>query len=174
MATKSTTKPITEAQINYITGILVPKVGQEQASELLLDSFSVVSIHDLSVRDASKFIDLLKREQSRQSSEKRIVAEAEKIVASATLEQGVYMRNGTPVRVYPSQRGHLLAKALIDGNWVYQGAAYRFVTADMKMTVEEANQYGLAFDICACCGRTLTATDSLYRGIGPVCFKKHF
>lgn len=162
----------TDSQLAFIA-TLTERVGQENADSLLLDNFSVVAPQDLDRRQASQFIDLLKTAQRKGRSEKRVVQEA--IAAVTMLETGMYMRDGVPVRVYPAQNGgHLLAKALINGEWVYQGAASRFVNGDQRMDLEEAIKFGLDFGICACCGRTLTNPDSIREGIGPICRTKYF
>jgi hypothetical protein len=49
-----------------------------------------------------------------------------------------------------------------------RGGIYR-LSADQRMTVEQAQEIGVQFGICCVCGAELTATDSVIAGIGPVC-----
>lgn len=162
----------TDSQLAFIA-TLTASVTQEKADALILGNFSVVAPQDLDRRQASQFIDLLKTAQQKARDEKRVIQEA--VAAATMLEVGMYMRDGVPVRVYPAQNGgHLLAKAFIDGEWVYQGAASRFVTGDQRMNLEEAIKFGLDFGICACCGRVLSNPESIAAGIGPICRSKYF
>lgn len=162
----------TESQLAFIA-TLTASVTQEKADTLILDNFSVVAPQDLDRRQASQFIDLLKTAQQKARDDKRVVQEA--VAAVTMLEIGMYMRDGVPVRVYPAKNGgHLLAKAFINEEWVYQGAASRFVNGNQRMNLEEAIKFGLDFGICACCGRTLTNPESISAGIGPICRSKYF
>lgn len=102
----------------------------------------------------------------------------------ATLELGMYRKaDGTLYRVYPGREsGRLLAKrlVLVEGydfdihgkkaaSFEYAGMASRFVTADERMSLEEAKAFGHQFGICCVCGALLTDPESVERGIGPVC-----
>lgn len=169
----------TDKQLAFVK-VLAEKVGQQRYESVLLDQFSVVSAEDLGRRDVSSLIDSLKSAadagrsaERQQKNERRVVQEA--VAAASGLDAGMYSRNGTPFRVYPARNGgHLLAQSMIDGKWVYMGAASRFVTADMKMSLEEAREYGLQTGVCICCARVLTDPESVERGIGPVCLRKYF
>ncbi len=110
----------------------------------------------------------------------------------ADLEVGMYRKaDGRMFRVYPARnRGHLLTKELVqaeydvtkvsdqeqevvtDWRFEYRGAASRFVSANERMTLKEAKQFGHDFGVCCCCGALLTDPDSVARGIGPWCAKK--
>lgn len=163
-------KPATDRQVAYVR-TLASEVPAEFASLTQELGVNVDDLDDMNAQQASDLIDALTQARK----ERRVIQQAEADVTG--LAVGVYMRNGTPIRVYPSQRDEtmLLAKQLSDdGTWQYMGAAYRFVRADMKMTIEEAKQYGADFGICACCGRELTDDKSIMLGIGPVCFRKYF
>lgn len=169
--TTTTIRTATDAQVGFI-GRLSEQAGAERALRLLIDNFSVVSPRDLSVRDASRYIDLLKPVAQQATNTRRVLQEAQ--AAVDPLEPGIYQRDSDVVKVYPSQRGHLLAKVLRDSEWEYLGAAARFVTADMRMSVEQAQAFGHAFGICCCCGRMLSNDESVALGIGPICRKKWF
>lgn len=96
----------------------------------------------------------------------------------APLELGMYRKaDGTLYRVYPGREsGRLLAKRLIlpevagdKATFEYAGLASRFVSADERMTLDEAKAFGHQFGICCVCGALLTDPESVERGIGPVC-----
>lgn len=94
---------------------------------------------------------------------------------NAPVEMGMYRKaDGTMYRVYPARAGgHLLAKKLTttpDGfEFQYAGAAQRFVSADERMTLEEAKAFGHQFGICCVCAALLTDPVSVEAGIGPIC-----
>lgn len=134
----------------------------------------------------SEQIDRLKAE--RDSDGTRHDAKTERIAAAYNadpLEIGMYRKtDGRMFRVYPARNGgHLLCKELVpdsepgwskDCKWSfeYRGAAHRFVSANERMTLEEAKRFGHDFGVCCCCGALLTDPDSVARGIGPVCASK--
>ncbi len=58
-------------------------------------------------------------------------------------------------------------------HWEYSGRKYfGLLTADNKVTVEDAAKFGHAHGVCLMCGRTLTDPASVAQGIGPVCITK--
>lgn len=92
---------------------------------------------------------------------------------SFALPAGMYVLDGTPVRVQKSRESdRVYAKALVDGEFVYQAGLVARVTADMRMTQEQAAAYGRETGICACCGRELTLPESVARGVGPICYSR--
>lgn len=54
----------------------------------------------------------------------------------------------------------------------YESGAIYTLTPDMKMTYEEAVQFGALYGTCVRCGRTLTKEKSIERAMGPVCSRK--
>jgi hypothetical protein len=95
---------------------------------------------------------------------------------SVDLEMGMYRKaDGTMYRVYQGREsGRMLAKRLVpDGNdgweFEYAGMAPRFVTADERMSLDEAKAWGAQFGTCCVCAALLTDPESVARGIGPVC-----
>lgn len=165
-------RPASDKQIAFARE-LEAKVPQFCA-ELTRD-MGVTDLEAMSAKQASFLLDALVPAARRADTERRVIQEAE--AAASGLTEGVYMRNGTPIKVYPPREkahGVLLAKQLTsDGTWAYLGAASRFVTVDMRITAEEAKQYGADFGICCCCGRELTDEKSIMLGVGPVCWKKY-
>ena len=51
----------------------------------------------------------------------------------------------------------------------YAPGAFRALDASNKIALERANELSLQIGVCAQCGRTLTAKESVQRGIGPIC-----
>jgi len=93
--------------------------------------------------------------------------------ATADITPGIYRNDKGTFKVYKARSGsHLLAKKLIDDEWIYQGAANRFVKAAEKISIEEAKEYGKRTGNCMVCSRELTNPDSIEAGIGPICASK--
>lgn len=51
----------------------------------------------------------------------------------------------------------------------YEAGAIKFITAEHRLTLAEAQEYGIRTGICCVCGRLLTNPESIALGIGPVC-----
>lgn len=81
--------------------------------------------------------------------------------------------------------GHLYAKKLVKldepkigktfvktHDFVMETGAIRKLTPVMKMTLEEAQEWGKLYGSCCRCGKTLTKEASIDRGMGPVCAGK--
>lgn len=99
----------------------------------------------------------------------------------AELEAGMYRK--ADGRIYKVQRavhgsGRMTAKLLVLGEqgekatFEYQGLATRFVSADERMTLEQAKAFGALYGVCCNCGATLTDEGSIEAGIGPVCAQR--
>jgi len=89
-------------------------------------------------------------------------------------DAGIYMVDGTVVRVYYGQNsGRMLAKKMVGerGNhsWEYLGLASRFVRREQKVSLEEAKAWGRLTETCIRCGADLDVPESVERGIGPKC-----
>lgn len=98
------------------------------------------------------------------------------------LEDGMY-RNGTQfVRVYTTKHGsnQKVAKRLvIDGkdadgkyrvHFEYEGKrGLKGLTAEMKLSADEAKQFGLLYGVCVRCGLDLTKDESIRVGYGKTC-----
>lgn len=88
---------------------------------------------------------------------------------------GVYLKDGNIYKVQNSRTsGRPYAKMLRVKplGWEYQpGMIYGLSLAD-RITMEQAQDFGMRFGICAICGRLLTDPVSIGRGIGPVCAKR--
>lgn len=53
--------------------------------------------------------------------------------------------------------------------FVFESGALSKLTADMKMTLEQAKEWGALYGTCCRCGITLTNEESIARGLGPIC-----
>lgn len=91
----------------------------------------------------------------------------------AVVEVGMYQTaDGEVFRVQRSREsGNLYAKRLnlIGGGFEYVAGAIRSIRATDRMTLADAMALGVATGVCCVCGRELSDSDSVARGIGPVC-----
>jgi hypothetical protein len=95
-------------------------------------------------------------------------------------EEGMYRQaDGTVFRVKRSrQSGNLYAMRfdpeaqVRSERFVYARGVIQTLTADLRMSVEQAQALGVQFGICCVCGAELTATESVANGIGPVCAQR--
>jgi hypothetical protein len=91
---------------------------------------------------------------------------------AATVEPGMYRRNGEIFRVQVSREsGRTYAKLLNaeTNKFEYAGGAIHRLTAGDRMTVEEAREYGRATGVCCVCARERSNPKSIEAGIGPIC-----
>jgi hypothetical protein len=148
------TKLASERQVSFIT-TLVAERGYGEA----------IDFATLTSGDASSLITNL-------LAMKRVTGGRE----VAPLELGVYCNpKGVIYRVHKSREtGALYAKMfdIEEMAFVYAPGAVRTLTAEMKMTLEEAKRFGVETGICCVCGAYLTDAKSVAEGIGPVCAKR--
>jgi hypothetical protein len=57
-------------------------------------------------------------------------------------------------------------------SFVYAPGAINRLSAEDKMTMEDAAKFGALYGTCCRCGRTLTDEESIAAGIGPICAGK--
>lgn len=99
------------------------------------------------------------------------------VQANPVSELGMYRNaDGVMFRVKRSrQSGNLYAMRFVpeavtkSERFVYERGGVFRLSADMRMTVEQAQAVGVQFGICCVCGAELTATESVANGIGPIC-----
>lgn len=95
--------------------------------------------------------------------------------ANPATEVGMYAKDGKVYRVKRSESGHLYAMlydpagATKSERFTYARGVVSTLSADDRMSVDQAEALGLKFGICCVCGAELTAEKSVGRGIGPVC-----
>lgn len=102
-------------------------------------------------------------------------------------EPGVYqLEDGSVVKVQANKAGtNVYAKRWVEingyrateagehvqGEWEYAPGLIHRITADQRMTLEQAKAFILRYGQCARCARKLKAAASVEAGIGPVCIK---
>ena len=147
--------PATERQMGFIAD-LHNAIDPDNAAEALL----AIEQGDgpLSKADASKMIEHLIAERGRVRQAAKVEQSAP-ATAPSVLSEGFYKAgDGNIYQVVQARHGsHLLAKVLDQntGKFEYAGAAKRFVKADQRLTLEEAQEYGKQTGRCMVCGRLL-------------------
>lgn len=97
------------------------------------------------------------------------------VVAVATIKPGLYEVEGRVYRVMKARTGtHLYAKLLDPETKIFEfeSGAMAFIRPEHRMGVEAAEVLSLELGYCGICGRTITNSTSLKRGIGPICYAK--
>ena len=95
------------------------------------------------------------------------------VSSKPTLEDGIYIKDGVVYKVQTSGADRKYAKVLqTGGGFSYVAGAIKSLTAQHKITLEQAKAYGIQFGVCCVCGALLTDAKSVDAGIGPVCAKK--
>lgn len=87
---------------------------------------------------------------------------------------GFYEIDGNIYKVVKSRGGKLYAKLITEDHprgAMAPGVIFR-LTLEMKLTLETAAAYGKATGRCCICGLMLEVTESIERGIGPICYGK--
>lgn len=145
--------PATGAQTSYIKSLA------ERKGFTLTESLS-----SMTKQSASRMIETL---LSMNDKPRQVISAK----SNAQVTEGMYKTSeGKIFKVYlNTEKSRLLAKELIDGKFVYQGMATRFVKASERMSIEEAKAYGKRTGQCCVCSRTLTVKESIEAGIGPIC-----
>lgn len=172
-AQTSTFTPATERQMAFIAD-LHHAIDPDNAAEALL----TIEQGDgpMSKTDASRLIEHLIRERDRLRKVAKIERQQAEQKATNGISEGFYKTgDGNIFQVVQARHGsHFLAKVLDreTGKFEYAGAAKRFVKADQRMTLEEAQEYGRQTGTCMVCSRRLSDPESVARGIGPVCARR--
>jgi hypothetical protein len=166
------------------TRIAAPATPAQRAflSKLIADAaeLGVTLHHDLdalSKHSASYAIDGAKlaiSEARRQQPVRRPARDTQG--PAETVTEGMYLADEV---IYKVQRavhgsGNLYAKRLVvdeygSARFEYAPGAIRTLTAEHKMTLEQAKAFGALYGSCVVCGATLTNEDSIAAGIGPIC-----
>jgi hypothetical protein len=115
-------------------------------------------------KDASRAIDTLMR------------APRKTVAPAAELPAAIYLLDGDVIKVQKAVHGsgHMYAKKLNPetGKFEYTQGLIRRLDISMRMTLEQAKEFGALYGVCCNCGRTLTNEDSIEAGIGPICAGK--
>lgn len=162
-ATARETRLISPAQLGFLKKLLA-----ERKHNLELD---LANLGDLPMRKASELISELKAAPLAGT-----VASIRK--AQGEPEEGLYQVGDDVYKVQAARAqgaGNLYAKQmnLETGEFHYVGKKpFHLLTADLKMTVEEAARYGKLYGRCIRCGKELTDEFSIANGLGKVCITK--
>jgi len=149
--------PASERQVSYLTALLNDRVCDTARRD---ETLAKIRLGDLDKTTASGMIDMLLR-----APKVRAVEAAPRV----ELEQGMYMREGKVYRVKRSEAGHLYASELVGTKFQFARGMMRVLTADDRLTLEQAKEYGVQYGVCCVCGRLLTNEVSVAEGIGPIC-----
>lgn len=149
----------------------------------------MVSGGQIDWRTCSDLIDVLKRTPWRQAdpapTAERTNARVEQVLtegAPAPLEAGYYRLDGDFYRVKISRSsGRPYAErwgggeAGLDNQWSYElgKSVARRLTADNKLTAEDAKEFGDEYHSCIFCRQELTDGRSVSAGYGPICGPKN-
>jgi hypothetical protein len=105
-----------------------------------------------------------------------------KTVAGATpiTEPGMYAKEKAGifrVRISKTSGKPYAMRMILDpdadkARFEYEAGAIRYLTAENRMSLEDAKKFGLETGFCCVCGAFLTDPKSVAVGIGPVCAKK--
>lgn len=93
-------------------------------------------------------------------------------------EVGMYRNGGNIYRVRWNRAGTALYALRFvpeattkSERLAYETGAIKRLSANDRLTVQEAEEIGALYGICCVCGAELTDAKSVQRGIGPVCAK---
>jgi hypothetical protein len=160
MNTLAITSPATDKQIAFLVKLLAEKIEDPAKS---LAAITWVQEHKLSKATASAKID----EYMKMPSVRKAFS------ATPELDEGMYRMNGDIYKVYTTREGHLATKVLTEDGFEYMGRKpLHMLTAEHRMTLDEAKEYGKLTSTCCQCGRKLTDETSIAEGIGPRCSGK--
>lgn len=144
--------PATENQIAFIERLVAERIYEGQ-----------LALAELSKIDASMLIkQLLASPHKGAATNPTTIAEG--------MCEGLYQTDLGIYRVELSEQSRLYARHLNPaGGWTYErGAIYR-LTPDQRMTLAQAQEFGVKYGVCCVCGRLLSDAESVANGIGPVC-----
>lgn len=95
------------------------------------------------------------------------------------LEAGMYRVGDEIFKVQRAVHGsgRMYAKRLVvdgpgEAHFEIAQGAIRKLTAEDRMTLEDAKAFGALYGVCCNCGATLTDETSIEAGIGPICAKR--
>lgn len=160
------TYPASERQVEYLRFLLEQRVWPTYLPMTCEDAAQRVMEGTLDGLTASNLIDALKS--------------APTVATNRTqaLEVGMYRTaDGTIYRVHESREtGRKYAKRMVwdmltesKPRFDYDRGAIYTLTADDRMTTEQARAWGVETGVCCVCGAFLTDSRSVARGIGPIC-----
>lgn len=162
-----------EKQIAFIRK-LTAELDELEGDTLTTETAEEMIQDGLTPKAASELID---RMLARLSKLRKDSYRAAALERTAGLEPGMYERDGKVYRVKVSGSGNLYASLLVKAEngetyFEYAPGAIRTLTAEHRMTLEQAKAHGKRVGACCVCARTLTDPESVEAGIGPWCASK--
>jgi len=157
----ATQNPATEKQINFLIKLLAERIENPEQS---LNAIKWVNEHRLSKATASAKIEqYLNMPRVRRA-----------FSSTPELDEGMYQIGKEIFKVYRTREtDELVTKTLTEDGFEYTGKKpLSRITAEHRMTIEQAKHYGQVTGTCCQCGRKLTKEESIEAGIGPVCAGK--
>lgn len=157
--------PATEKQITFLIKLLAEKIEDPAKA---LDAIKWVNEHRMSKATASAKI----------SEYMAMPKVREAFSSTPELDEGMYRVDEDIFKVYftrgdAERAPQLVTKQLIEGHFEYTGKKpLSFITAEHRMSLDEAKAYGKVTGTCCVCSRKLTRESSIQAGIGPVCAGK--
>jgi hypothetical protein len=175
----------TDRQISFLRALikeaitaerqLDPENGPEAAAVRWEELEVNIYERALTVQDASHAIDRVKAHLHYLEGKGYAAAAREKKTVPGA-EPGFYLKDDTVYRVVPNQaKTRTYAKRLDfdTGRWRYAGGIVGTLTADDRLSEADAARLGHQYGICVLCARELSDPESVARGIGPVCARRH-
>jgi hypothetical protein len=151
----NTLTPASERQVSFLNSLLAER-----------ENTLVVEFAGLTSKQASEFIGTLI------NAPKRVAG----VRADFPVLEGMYRNNaGVIYKVQASREtGRLYAKFLDVAmrKFEFEAGAMRNLSAEMRMSIDEAKAFGVEYGFCVVCGKFLTDARSVAQGIGPVCITK--
>lgn len=161
LADAPTGRPASEKQLGFLRSLITQKgypVDEDKVAKL-------------GARDASELIDILQK-----------LPDADQLAPAAegeALADGMYLMDGEVYKVQHAVHGSgrqyakKLAGNATDGfAFAFAPGAVRKLTADHRMTLEDAAEFGKIYGTCCRCAAPLTDERSIERGYGPICAGK--
>lgn len=169
----------TEKQARYAAHLAMTRTTMPGTEEELVSQFL-----QWNKRSLSRWIDGTKKMPKKSEPEKPVevpVQTAEK--KTKVIVEGMYKVGETIYKVVRAVNGSgfLYVKKLVHKNGargsfqrVREGGMKLLAAEGVRLTEEEAKEFGALYGFCCCCGRTLTDEISIKLGIGPVCHARYF
>lgn len=152
---------------------LVALIVEAGNAGLDTDQIHIPLVHDEPIASViSDGIDAMKVEITELRAALRTARRAPRPAAGQLAEDRLYEVEGEIYRTVMSGAGNLYAKIWTTDGWEYAAGAIRDIRPEHRMTVERAEELSVRFGRCIRCGATLTADESVERGIGPICITK--
>lgn len=153
--------PISEKQLSFIDLLLKTRQGADYVTYSYLRSLKLTSIHTLNKDQTSDLINAL-------TALPKIVREI--------VEVGAYRHNGV---IYSVRKGrqsgntHAFTFNHETKKWEFARGVLYELSANERLTLSEASEFGVLTGTCVHCGATLTQRKSVVAGMGRICASKY-